>query len=154
MVAGHDTASVPAEVAKIVKAGHPVVLANGNDRNWYLNDGYGNGLLVLWPTVYALDPLNGTAEFGLTEAQQALVIGGEASLWGEEIDASNLQQRAWPRGCAFSERMWSARDVKIPGEAAPRLARMVCKLKARGIGASPISPGSCYQTIPDGTKKL
>ena len=61
-------------------------------------------------TVYDLDPLNGTAEFGLTPSQEALVIGGEASLWGEEIDASNLQQRAWPRGCAFAERMWSNRD--------------------------------------------
>ena len=31
---------------------------------------------------------------------------------GEEIDASNLQQRAWPRGSAFAERMWSPRAVK------------------------------------------
>ena len=27
--------------------------------------------------------------------------------------------------------------------AAPRLARMICKMKAKGIGASPIGPGSC-----------
>ena len=97
-------------------------------------------------TVYDLDPLNGTAEFGLTPAQEALVIGGEASLWGEEIDASNLQQRAWPRGCAFAERMWSNRDVKSVALAAPRIGRMVCKMKARGIGASPIGPGSCLAT--------
>lgn len=92
--------------------------------------------------MYDLDPLNGTAEFGLTPAQEDLVIGGEASLWGEEIDASNLQQRAWPRGCAFAERMWSNRDVTSVALAAPRIARMVCKMKARGIGASPIGPGS------------
>jgi hexosaminidase len=36
MAGGHDTASVPAEVAKIIKAGHKAILANGNDRNWYL----------------------------------------------------------------------------------------------------------------------
>ena len=76
MAGGHDTASVPAEVAHIVKGGHQAILANGNDRNWYLNDGYGNGELVLWNAVYALDPLNGTAEFGLTPAQEKLVIGG------------------------------------------------------------------------------
>ena len=146
MAGGHDTASVPAEVAHIVKGGHQAILANGNDRNWYLNDGYGNGELVLWNAVYALDPLNGTAEFGLTPAQEKLVIGGEASLWGEEIDASNLQQRAWPRGSAFAERMWSPRAVKSVKLAAPRLARQVCKMKARGLGASPIGPGSCLAT--------
>ena len=61
--------------------------------------------------MYALDPLNGTAEFGISRAEQELVIGGEASLWGEEIDASNLAQRAWPRGSAFAERMWSQKSV-------------------------------------------
>ena len=65
MAGGHDTASVPAEVAHIVKGGHQAILANGNDRNWYLNDGYGNSDLVLWNTVYDLEPLNGTAEFDL-----------------------------------------------------------------------------------------
>jgi hexosaminidase len=81
-----------------------------------------------------------------TPAQEALVIGGEASLWGEEIDASNLQQRAWPRGCAFAERMWSPRYITSVELAAPRLARMVCKMKALDIGVSPIGPGSCLAT--------
>lgn len=27
----------------IAKAGHQVVLANGNNGEWYLNDGFGNG---------------------------------------------------------------------------------------------------------------
>ena len=73
MAGGHDTASVPAEVAHIVKGGHQAILANGNDRNWYLNDGYGNGELVLWNAVYALDPLNGTAEFGLTPSARSRI---------------------------------------------------------------------------------
>lgn len=37
MAGGHGTASVPAEVARIVKGGHQAILANGNDRNWYLH---------------------------------------------------------------------------------------------------------------------
>jgi hexosaminidase len=76
------------------------------------------------------------------------VVGGEASLWGEEIDSSNLVQRAWPRGCAFGERMWSARDVKSAQEAAPRLARQICRMKADGVAAAPIGPGSCFDTKP------
>ena len=90
--------SIPEEIAKIVKSGHEVILANGNDGNWYLNDGWGNGKTVsLWPDVYALDPLNGTEAYNLTPAEIARVIGGEASLWGEEIDDSNLAMKAWPR---------------------------------------------------------
>ena len=136
-----NTSSIPAEITKIVKAGHEVVLMNGNANNWYLNLGFGNGNVVsLWPAVYALDPLNGTT---LTPQEAALVVGGEASLWGEEIDERNLAPKAWPRGAAFAERMWSPRAVNDVDEAAPRLARMFCRLAARGIRASPISPGSC-----------
>ena len=141
---GAVAASIPQEVTNIVKAGHQVVLANGNNGDWYLNNGFGNGDMSLWPTVYALDPLNGT---DLTPAEAALVIGGEASLWGEEINAHNLQPKAWPRGAAFAERMWSARAVDDPVEAAPRLARVYCRLEARGVQASPIGPGSCYATV-------
>lgn len=66
-------------------------------------------------------------------------------MWGEEIDEHNLEPKAWPRGAAFAERMWSARDVKSVDEAAPRLARMFCRLTARGFRASPICPGSCFK---------
>lgn len=138
--------SIPEEVEHLVKAGHPVILSNGNDRNWYLNDGWGNGKKVsLWPAVYSLDPLNGT---DLTPDEQKLVIGGEASLWGEEIDESNLEMKAWPRGAAFAERMWSAAEVRDEYEAAPRLARQFCRMRARGTRASPISPGSCFKQLP------
>lgn len=154
------TMPIPAEVAAIAKAGHQVVLANGNNGEWYLNDGFGSGprqighLLATpaWNDVYSLDPLNGTNAL-LTPVEQERVIGGEVSLWGEEINANNLQQKAWPRGAAFAERMWSpdsfTKHLVHPtapgmGEVGARLARMYCKLTARGILASPISPGSCY----------
>ena len=56
-----DVPSIPLEVAKIVRAGHQAVVANGNQGQWYLNDGWGNGAAnALWDDVYRLDPLNGT----------------------------------------------------------------------------------------------
>lgn len=141
---------IPHEIAAIVKQGHPVILANGNDRNWYLNDGFGNGNTVaLWPDVYTLDPLNGTNAL-LSKEQQQLIVGGEASLWGEEINDNNLDEKAWPRAAAFGERMWSTRDLNpaaVLPLVGPRLARFYCKLTARGIRASPISPGSCLKQI-------
>lgn len=135
--------NIQSEVQALAKAGHSVIVANGNGREWYLNCGFGNGDHVsLWPSVYSLDPLNGT---DLTAEEAKLVIGGEASLWGEEIDASNLAEKAWPRGAAFAERMWSAREVNDVNEAGPRLARQFCRMQSAGVRASPIMPGSCLR---------
>ena len=147
--------SIPREVAKVVKAGHGAIVANGNNGEWYLNDGWGNGAdhgrwNPLWVDAYALDPLNGTDAI-LTPAEQRLVLGGEVSLWGEEIDGDNLLNRAWPRSAAFAEKLWSPRELTSSTaaiyDAAPRLARFVCRLKARGITAQPISPSSCLTQV-------
>ena len=32
--------------------------------------------------------------------QQKLVIGGEVCMWGEHIDASDIEQTIWPRAAA------------------------------------------------------
>ena len=100
-----------------------------------------------WDLVYKLDPLNGTDHL-LTPEQAKNVIGGEVSLWGEEINQNNLIAKAWPRSAAFGERMWSNRanttKVQIP-LAASRLTRLHCKMQARGIASAPLSPGSCFQ---------
>ncbi|EDQ89965.1 uncharacterized protein MONBRDRAFT_21466 [Monosiga brevicollis MX1] len=131
----------------LVKAGYRAILANGPNGEWYLNDGFGNGdIYQLWTDVYGLEPFSGQGD--LTPAEAARVLGGEVSLWSEEIHAGNLMGKAWPRASAFAERMWSSQAVNDPYEAAPRLARMVCKLNAMGIAASPISPGSCYPRQP------
>ena len=61
--AATEVPSIPEEIARIVKAGHRVVLANGNSGEWYLNDGWGNGndggrYRSSWKDVYGLDPRN------------------------------------------------------------------------------------------------
>eukprot|EP00049_Salpingoeca_infusionum_P022989 m.9815 g.9815 ORF g.9815 m.9815 type:complete len:552 (-) comp5496_c0_seq1:3325-4980(-) len=130
------------ELATLVKAGYRAVLANGPNSEWYLNDGFGNGdTYTFWPAVYTVEPLEGSS---LTPAEQALVLGGEVSLWGEEINQNNLMEKAWPRAAAFAERMWSQRSVNDPYEAQYRLARFYCRMTARGLSASPFGPGSCY----------
>ena len=97
---------------------------------------------VTWPAVYLNDPLSDT---GLSPPQSNLVIGGEVSLWAEEINEHNLFMMAWPRTSAFAERMWSDATVQSIADAAPRLSRMICKMWARGTSSAPISPGSCYR---------
>merc|ERR1711862_341970 len=35
------------------------------------------------------------------------LLGGEAALWTEKIDFTNLECRIWPRSASVAERLWS-----------------------------------------------
>lgn len=73
--------------------------------------------------------------------QKQLVLGGEACMWGESVDETNIQQRIWPRACATAEILWSGYPTS---DAADRLEEHVCRLKRRGIPAQPPNgPGFC-----------
>lgn len=49
-----------------------------------------------WQQFYLNEPLTNITE----SSQQKLVIGGEVCLWGETVDASDIQQTIWPRAAA------------------------------------------------------
>ena len=78
-----------------------------------------------------------------TAAQKAKVLGGEAPLWGEHIDASNLFPRAFPRASAVAERLWSAMEVNNATAATPRLLKHRCRMIERGVEVTPLGPGFC-----------
>jgi hexosaminidase len=90
---------------------------------------------------YANDPVGNAT---LSPAQLALVLGGEASQWGEQVDAANIESRMWPRAAAVAERLWSAQSVTDVDAAAQRLSDQRCAMVRRGIGAGPIRPGDTY----------
>jgi len=56
-----------------------------------------------------VDPRGFSADDGV----KARVLGGEACLWGEYVDATNLMQRLWPRLAVIAERLWSADPIDV-----------------------------------------
>ncbi len=81
---------------------------------------------------YMVDPLeNETA--GLTAAEQALILGGEAAIWSEFVSPETIDSRTWPRLAAIAERLWSPADVKDVDSMYARMAVMSLRLDALGL---------------------
>ncbi|ELV11059.1 Beta-hexosaminidase subunit beta [Tupaia chinensis] len=120
------------ELSKVTEAGFPVILSSP----WYLDlISYGQD----WKNYYGVEPL----DFQGSDEQKKLVIGGEACLWGEYVDATNLIPRLWPRASAVGERLWSHKNVTNIGNAYSRLTRHRCRMVRRGIAAEPLYVGHC-----------
>ena len=59
---------------------------------------------------YQVDPLSNEAG-ALPAEEAALILGGEACMWTEYVDAENVDSRLWPRLAVIAERLWSPRDT-------------------------------------------
>ncbi len=99
----------PDGVREAAKAGHPVVLSNG----YYID--------LCYPASdhYLNDPL--PEGNGLTPEQQALVLGGEATMWAEWVNPDTVDSRIWPRTAAIAERLWSPPTARDTASLYPRL---------------------------------
>ncbi|KAF3701833.1 Beta-hexosaminidase subunit beta [Channa argus] len=120
------------EMGNVTAAGYTTILS----APWYLDYiSYGQD----WQKYYRVEPLN----FNGTEAQKKLVIGGEACLWGEYVDGTNLTPRLWPRASAVAERLWSDVGVTDISDAFNRLSVHRCRMVERGIPAEPLFYSYC-----------
>ncbi|NXC01457.1 HEXB hexosaminidase, partial [Orthonyx spaldingii] len=105
------------ELSSVTGAGFTAVLS----APWYLDYiSYGQD----WKKYYSVEPLN----FPGSEKQKKLLIGGEACLWGEFVDATNLTPRLWPRASAVGERLWSSSNVTDLQDAYKRLTNHRCRM--------------------------
>lgn len=113
-----------------MECGHPVLLSSC----WYLNYiKYGSD----WLNFYRCDP----SEY-LIDKNRDLFLGGEACMWGEFVDETNVLPYSWPAGSAVAEVLWS--QVLNETEAQHRLEEHVCRMRRRGIPAAPASgPNYC-----------
>ncbi len=86
-------------LAAAAKAGYPVMLSNG----YYID--------LIQPAAfhYLNDPL--PDDLGLTKEEAKLVLGGEATMWGEQVTPETIDGRIWPRTAAIAERLWSPADI-------------------------------------------
>lgn len=128
------TGNYEKELDLITKAGHKALLSTC----WYLDYLETGGD---WKKYYKCEPLSfkGTAE------QKQLVIGGEACMWGESVDETNVVQRIFPRASAAAEKLWSPQDdFRNIHQVESRLDVHTCRMKRRRIPAQPPNgPGFC-----------
>ncbi|CAG2121957.1 unnamed protein product [Medioppia subpectinata] len=122
-----------ATVSRIVGQGYKVIVS----ACWYLNYiSYGQD----WEKYYRCDPTKSLAD----DREKALVLGGEACMWGEYVDGTNVLSRLWPRASAVAERLWSnPLDTNDIESAKFRLDQHRCRMLRRGIPAQPILNGFC-----------
>eukprot|EP00026_Physarum_polycephalum_P006240 Phypoly_transcript_06282.p1 GENE.Phypoly_transcript_06282~~Phypoly_transcript_06282.p1 ORF type:complete len:551 (+),score=47.63 Phypoly_transcript_06282:60-1655(+) len=140
----------PELVNIITKMGYPVVMANG----FYL-DVQQPGPVVhyvwtdTWEDFYSNEPFSGSAA-NMTDEQKALVLGGEACMWTESTEDEGLFPRVWIRASGAAEKLWSDYEWTINGlndtnllYTELRLVDFRCRLKRRGINATPLLPDYC-----------
>lgn len=120
-------------LSKITHDGFPALLSTC----WYLDHLSTGGD---WLKFYRCDP----HEFPGTIEQKQLVMGGEACMWAETVDDSNVLQRIFPRASAAAEKLWSTIDVIDEDSAKRRLEEHYCRMRIRNIPAQPPNgPGFC-----------
>ncbi|CAJ0582135.1 unnamed protein product, partial [Mesorhabditis spiculigera] len=144
------------EMGKVTANGHFAILSSC----WYMNYikygadwGYVNeDAMRARGMYYQCDPQG----FHGTKEQKNLVLGGEAAIWGEFVDGTNLINRLWPRASAVAERLWSdPSQTQSADNAWPRLHEFKCRLIHRGFRMQPVmDPDYCPYEWQDGYQEI
>ncbi|MCK5820264.1 MAG: family 20 glycosylhydrolase [Bacteroidales bacterium] len=108
-------------LAAAAKAGYSVMLSNG----YYID------LIQPASFHYLNDPL--PDDLGLTPEQARLVLGGEATMWGEQVTHETIDSRIWPRTAAIAERLWSKSDVRDVQSMYARMDVLSLQLEELGL---------------------
>jgi hexosaminidase len=120
-------------LADAAKAGHRGILSWG----YYLDH--------LSPASfhYAIDPLGGPAA-QLPPDAAARILGGEACMWAEYVNAETVDSRIWPRMAAIAERFWSPQTT---ADVDSMYARM--EAVSRGLEWTGVAHRANYQPMLD-----
>lgn len=109
-------------LAAAARAGYASILSNG----YYID--------LMQPAAehYAVDPLGGPAA-ELDADERRLILGGEATMWGEYVVDETIDSRIWPRTVAIAERLWSAAEVTEVDDMYRRLEATSVWLEGTGV---------------------
>ncbi len=103
------------------KGGYQTILSNG----YYID------LTQTTEFHYLNDPVPPDIE--LTEEQKKLILGGEATMWGEIIDHETIDSRIWPRTAAIAERLWSPVNTNNVEDMYRRIKTFSFRLEELGL---------------------
>ncbi len=96
---------------------------------------------------YLADPI--PSDTKLTPDEQKEILGGEACMWGEQINENTIDSRIWPRTAAIAERFWSPASVRNVDDMYRRLN--VENLRIDSLGLRQISYPQRLQRELSGT---
>lgn len=143
-------ASSWSETPSLLSDGYKIIISHVDA--WYLDCGFGawreTGGAACdpyrpWQVMYSHQPWSSDPQY------RKQMLGGEACLWTEQVDALSLDSRLWPRAAAFSERLWSdppaSRNFLIPEDVYTRLSTHRERLVGRGLQAEALWPQWCAQ---------
>ncbi|HEY8459581.1 MAG TPA: family 20 glycosylhydrolase [Blastocatellia bacterium] len=111
----------PESLAEAVKKGFNGVLSAG----YYIDLGYPAS------NHYRVDPI--APDMNLSPQEEARILGGEATMWGEYVSPETIDSRIWPRAAAIAERFWSPRSVNDVDDMYRRLAVTSVRLEELGL---------------------
>ena len=95
-----------------------------------LSSGYYIDLIQPTDYHYLVDPAPDSAK--LTDEEQKLILGGEATMWTEHTTTETVDSRMWPRTAAIAERLWSDKSVRNVDEMYRRLEVISLRLEELG----------------------
>jgi len=150
-----NRATLPDALSK----GYDVIMSEG----WYLDlaqPGIRRGRRQdSWMDFYNTNATDGAEDIDPDLVAKHL-LGGEAGMWGEEIDETNLETSVFPRSSAVAEKLYTALDqigtdvnkdgnpsigqLQLASKVTQRLETFRCVLWRRGIRAGPVAwPSYC-----------
>jgi hexosaminidase len=96
-----------------------------------LSNGYYIDLIHPTDHHYLNDPL--PPDSGLSKAEAARILGGEATMWAEFVSPETVDSRIWPRTAAIAERLWSPGSIRDLEDMYRRLDRISLMLEELGL---------------------
>ncbi len=99
--------------------------------------------------MFLADPV--PANTTLTPDEQKRILGGEVCMWSEQLNATTIDSRVWPRALAVAERFWSPQSDRDVSYMYQRLR--VASLELQGVGVQHLTGPEVMRESLAGARK-